>query len=151
QTLFAQTALFTVEYALARLWQSWGIRPAALVGHSLGEYVAACLSEVFSLEDALRLIVQRARLVESLPRGHMLAVTLAEEQLRPRLETDVSVALVNGAQLCVVAGPTAAVKTLEKRLEAEGVTCRAVQNTHAFHSRMLDPIVPAFEEIVRGV
>src|SRR5208283_2320865 len=103
KTLFAQPALFTIEYALARLWQSLGITPAAIVGHSMGEYVAACLAGVMSLEDVLRLIATRARLVNELPQGAMLAVTLPEKEVLPLLTGDLSISLINGPALCVVA------------------------------------------------
>src|SRR5438132_4940305 len=96
QTLFAQPALFTIEYAMSRLWQALGITPDAIVGHSMGEYVAACLAGVLSLDDALRLVASRARLVNALPQGAMLAVTLPEHELRPLLPDDLSVSLING-------------------------------------------------------
>ena len=143
-TLLAQPALFTIEYALARLWQSWGVTPDAMVGHSMGEYVAACLAGVLSLEDALRLIAVRARLVDALPQGGMLAVTLSETNLRPLLTDSLSIALINGPRLCVVAGPVEAVAAFETRLADAGIISRRVQNAHAFHSRMLDPIQEAF-------
>ncbi len=151
KTLFAQPALFTIEYAMARLWQSLGITPDAIVGHSMGEYVAACLAGVLSLEDALRLIATRAKLVNELPQGAMLAVTLPENELLPLLTEDLSISLINGPSLCVVAGPAAAVAEFEKMLTARSVICRHVQNAHAFHSRMLAPIVKAFEAEVRKV
>src|SRR2546429_9387867 len=105
QTLFAQPALFTIEYAMTRLWQSLGITPDAIVGHSMGEYVAACLAGVLSLEDAVRLIASRARLVPALPQGAMLAVTPPEPELLPLLTEEPSISLVNGPRLWVVAGP----------------------------------------------
>ena len=145
QTLFAQPALFTIEYAMIRLWQSLGITPDAIAGHSMGEYVAACVAGVISLDDALRLIAARAKLVNALPQGAMLAVTLPEDELRPLLPGDLSISLINGPRLCVVAGPVAAVAEFERTLNAKSIICRHVQNAHAFHSRMLDPIVPAFE------
>lgn len=151
KTLFVHPALFTVEYALARLWQSLGITPAAMVGHSMGEYVAACLAGVLSLEDALRLIAARARLVNDLPQGAMLAVTLPEKELLPLLTGDLSISLINGPTLCVVAGPTAAVAELERLLNDKHIISRHVQGAHAFHSRMLSPIVSAFQEEVRKV
>ncbi len=151
KTLFAQPALFTVEYALARLWQSLGITPAAMVGHSMGEYVAACLAGVLSLEDALWMIATRATLVNDLPRGAMLAVTLPEKEVLPLLTGDLSISLINGPALCVVAGPIAAVAEFERLLNEKGIISRRVQNAHAFHSRMLSPIVSAFEEEVRKV
>jgi len=149
QTMFAQPALFTIEYATARTWQAMGITPDAIVGHSMGEYVAACLAGVLSLEDALRLIATRAQLVNALPRGAMLAVTLAEDELLPILPNDLSISLINGPRLCVVAGPVDAVARFEKTLEEAGIIARRVQNAHAFHSSMLDPIVPALEAEVR--
>jgi acyl transferase domain-containing protein len=151
QTLYAQPALFTVEYALARLWQSFGITPAAIIGHSMGEYVAACLAGVLSLEDGLRLIATRARLVNALPQGAMLAVTLSENEVLPLLSGDLSISLINGPALCVVAGPTAAVVEFERRLNEKQIISRRVQNAHAFHSRMLSPMVSSFEKEVRKV
>jgi acyl transferase domain-containing protein len=144
-TLFAQPALFTIEYATTRLWQSLGIIPDAIVGHSMGEYVAACVASVLSLEDALRLVATRAKMVNELPRGAMLAVTLSENELRSLLCEDLSICLINGPSLCVVAGPIGAVAGFERMLNGKGIICRYVQNTHAFHSRMLDPIVMAFQ------
>lgn len=151
RTQHTQPALFAVEYAIARLWQSLGIAADALVGHSMGEYVAACLSGVLALEDALRLIAVRARLVSALPEGAMLAVTLDEAALKPLLPADVSIALINGPALCVVAGPPAAVSALEARLNRSGITARRVRNSHAFHSSMLLPIGQAFERELRSV
>ena len=151
QSVHLQPALFTIEYALARLWIDLGVVPQAIVGHSMGEYVAACLSGVFSLEDALRLIVRRTQLVAQLPPAKMLAVTLPESELQPLLPSGLSLALINGPSLCVVAGPPAAVEEFARTLTARGVLHRPVQNTHAFHSRLLDPIVPAFASEVRKV
>jgi acyl transferase domain-containing protein/thioesterase domain-containing protein/acyl carrier protein len=150
-TLFAQPALFAIEYALARLWQSWGVTPDAMIGHSMGEYVAACLSGVLSLEDALRLIAVRARLVNALPQGGMLAVMLSETDLRPQLTDSLSIALINGPRLCVVAGPVEAVASFETRLTEAGIISRRIQNAHAFHTRMLNPIQEAFEAEVAKV
>jgi acyl transferase domain-containing protein len=151
QTLFAQPALFTLEYSLARLWQALGITPAAMVGHSMGEYVAACLAGVLSLEDALRLIAVRARLVNELPQGAMLAVNLSEKELHPLLPGELSISLINGPALCVVAGPAEAVNEFERRLPGNNIMSRRVQNAHAFHSRMLSPILSAFENEARKV
>lgn len=146
-----QPALFTIEYAVARLWMDLGLEPQAIVGHSMGEYVAACLAGVLSLEDSLRLIVRRTQLVNPLPPAGMLAVTLPEAELQALLPGDVSIALVNGPSLCVVAGPQPAIDDLSRALAASGHLFRTVQNTHAFHSRLLDPIVDAFEAEVRKV
>jgi acyl transferase domain-containing protein len=151
QTRFAQPALFTIEYAMTRLWQSLGITPDAIVGHSMGEYVAACLAGVMPLEDALRLVATRAKLVNELPQGAMLAVTLPESELLPLLPEGLSISLINGPRLCVMAGPVADIADFEKLLNEKGIICRRVQNAHAFHSRMLDPIVKAFEEEVKKV
>lgn len=151
QTIHCQPALFTVEYALARLWLHWGIRPGRMLGHSMGEYVAACLADVFSLEDALRLIAVRARLVHQLPLGVMLAVMLPEEQLLPLLGESLSISLINGPNLCVVAGPMDAMAEFQNRLKARGVLFRPVRNAHAFHSRMLEPIREPFANEVRRV
>lgn len=148
---FTQPALFSIEYAVARLWQSWGIAPDALVPHSMGEYVAACLAGVLSLEDALRLTAKRAALVHSLPEGAMLAVTLPESELRPSLPPGVSIALINGPRLCVVAGASEAVSDLERHFASAGIVTRRVRNSHAFHSHMLDPIVDQLEAEVARV
>ena len=146
-----QPALFTIEYALAKLWIDLVSEPHAIVGHSMGEYVAACLSGVFSLEDALRLIVKRTQLVASLPAAKMLAVMLPESELLPLLPHELSIALINGPALCIVAGPPASTDEFARTLAKREVMHRPVQNTHAFHSRMLDPIVPAFTAEVRKV
>ena len=151
RTLYAQPALFAIEYAMTRFWQSLGVEPDAIVGHSMGEYVAACVAGVLSLEDALALIVTRARLVEPLPAGAMLAVTLPEAELRPLLDGDLSISLINGPALCVVAGPADAVARFDERLTARGTITRPVQNAHAFHSRMLDPVVEEFQKAVSRV
>jgi len=117
----------------------------------MGEYVAACLAGVLSLEDALRLIATRAKLVNELPQGAMLAVALPENELLPLLPNDLSISLINGPRLCVVAGPVVAVAEFERMLNERSIICRHVQNAHAFHSRMLDPIVKAFEAEVHKV
>jgi len=151
QTLHCQPALFSIEYALARLWQHWGIQPERIVGHSMGEYVAACLAGVFSLEDALKLIVARARLVNALPQGAMLAVMLSEAKLLPMLGETLSIALINGPDLCVVAGPVPDMAAFENRLKEQEIIYRPVRNAHAFHSRLLDPIVDAYTKEVKQV
>jgi len=151
QTRFAQPALFTIEYAMARLWWSLGVIPDAIVGHSMGEYVAACLAGVFSLEDALRVVARRASLVNELPPGSMLAVTLSEDELVSLLPDGLSISLINGPRLCVVAGPETVVADFERNLSERSIICRHVANSHAFHSRMLDPIVPALEMEFRKI
>jgi acyl transferase domain-containing protein len=144
QTAVSQAALFTVEYALAKLLMHWGVRPAAMIGHSLGEYVAACLAGVFPLETALALVAERGRLMQSLPRGAMLAVNLSEEEIGPLLGQRLSLAALNEARQVVVSGPTDAVAALEAELGLAGITCRRLQTSHAFHSAMTDPILEPF-------
>jgi malonyl CoA-acyl carrier protein transacylase len=150
-TLFAQPALFTIEYATARLWQSLGVTPDALLGHSMGEYVAACLAGVFSLRDALKLIASRARLVNDLPEAVMLAVMLPEQELRSLLPDDLEVSLLNGPAHCVVAGTPEAAARFEETLTARGVIYRRVQNGHAFHTRQMEPICGPFLTDLRTV
>ena len=151
QTRFAQPALFACEYALARTWMAWGIRPTAMLGHSIGEYVAACVSGVLSLDDALRLVAERGRLMQEMPAGRMIAVPLSEAEVKPLLDTQLSLAAVNAPQLCVVAGPADAVATLERRLAALGIECRPLHTSHAFHSSMMEPVLPRFREALDGI
>ncbi|MBW4721873.1 type I polyketide synthase [Saccharothrix obliqua] len=150
RTRYAQPAVFVTEYALAQLWLAHGVRPDAMIGYSIGEYVAACLSGVLTLEDALRLVACRARLIDGLPPGAMLAVPLAEDEVSASLPPGVAVAAVNGPRLCVVAGPVDDVAALRDRLAARGVAATAVQTSHAFHSPMMDPIAEEFAELVAG-
>ena len=109
QTQLTQAALFVIEYALAQLWMRWGVRPAALIGHSIGEYVAACLAGVFTLEDALKVVAERGRLMQQAPHGAMLAVPLSEKEILPLLNGELSLAAVNAPSLCVVSGKVEAV------------------------------------------
>lgn len=151
QTLFAQPACFVVEYALGRLLMSWRIEPQAMIGYSLGEYVAACLAGSLSLDDALALVARRAKLIQELPAGAMLAVPLPETEVKPLLGDLLSLSATNGPHFCVVGGPGEAVDALERRLAERGVACVRLRTTHAFHSAMMEPAVPAFAEIARGV
>ncbi len=151
QTFFTQIALFVVEYAAARLWMSWGVRPRAMVGHSIGEYVAACLAGVMSLEDALRLVALRGRLMQEAPRGLMLAVSLGEEELEPLLPKAVSLAAVNGPASCVVSGAAPIIEAFESRLLGQSVKCRRLRTSHAFHSEMMQPVSERFVAAMRGV
>jgi acyl transferase domain-containing protein/acyl carrier protein len=149
ETAYAQPALFAFEYALALLWRSWGIEPAAIVGHSLGEYVGACFAGVLSLEDALRLIAARSRLMQSLPRnGAMAAVFASEAQVRAAISqyTDsVSIAGVNSPLNTVISGHSDDVSALVEKLTLAGVESRLLTVSHAFHSPMVEPILDEFE------
>ncbi|GAA3155856.1 type I polyketide synthase [Nonomuraea roseoviolacea] len=151
RTEVVQPALFAVEYALARTLMAWGLQPRLMLGYSLGEYVAACLSGVLSLPDAVALVAHRARLIARMPAGSMLAVSLPPDRLRTRFRLDgrgLDVAAVNGPQVTVVAGPVEDVERLAKDLRAAEVPCRPLETTHAFHSRMLEPLA---EELTRWV
>lgn len=151
QTNIAQPALFAVEYALARLWMSWGVQPGAMVGHSIGEYVAACLAGIFSLQEALLLVAARGRLMQELPGGSMLAVSLPEAELENYLASDLSVAAVNAPSLCVLSGENEAVAALENRLKDAEIGFTRLHTSHAFHSAMMDPLLPEFREQVKQV
>jgi acyl transferase domain-containing protein len=150
-TALAQPAIFTIEYALAQLWMSWGIQPRGMLGHSIGEFVAACLADVFSLEDAVRLVATRGQLMQDLPGGAMLSVRLPEAEVKPLLNGDLSIAALNAPKLTVVSGPHDQVAKLEALLEKRGVMARRLHTSHAFHSAMMDPIAGPFTEAVRKV
>jgi acyl transferase domain-containing protein len=151
QTEFAQPALFVTEYALARLLMQWGFQPEAMVGHSLGEFVAACLAGVFTLEDALGLIALRGRLLQELPRGAMLAVSANRIQIAPYIEKNVSLAAVNGEDALALAGPPAEMERLAQRLTAAEVLWRRLPTSRAFHSSMMEPAIFPFVEAVKRV
>ncbi|HLL46137.1 MAG TPA: condensation domain-containing protein, partial [Longimicrobiaceae bacterium] len=142
----AHPAVFVVEYALARLWMSWGVQPESMIGHSLGEYVAATVAGVFTLEDALALLAERARLISGLPAGAMLAVPLDPAALRPRLRGGLALAAHNAPGLCTVSGPVAEVAELEAELLASGVACRRLAAEHAFHSAGMEPVAERLAE-----
>lgn len=148
ETRYTQPALFVTEYALAKLWQSWGVQPQAAIGHSIGEFVAACLAGVFSLADALKLVATRGRLMWDLPRGAMLSVKLPATELTPHLRDDLAIAAINSPSLCVVSGSNEAIAALAAELTARQVVCRQLHTSHAFHSPMMEPILPALREIV---
>jgi phthiocerol/phenolphthiocerol synthesis type-I polyketide synthase E len=151
RTALAQPALFAVEYALARTWMAWGVRPRAMLGHSLGEYVAACLAGVLTLEEGLALVAARGRLMQELPGGAMLGVALPVDEVERRLPDGLSLAAVNGPRQCVVSGPTGLVESFRRELAAGFVTCRRLATSHAFHSAMLDAVVEPFVAEVRRV
>ena len=150
-THFAQPALFSVEYALAELWRSWGIQPAALIGHSVGEYVAAAVAGVLSLEDALALIARRGQLISALPRGSMLSVMTPASQLERFVDDQVSLAAINAPGFSVLSGPDQAIDRVEAVLMEESIPARRLHTSHAFHSAMIEPILSEFEELVAGV
>ncbi|MEA5417818.1 beta-ketoacyl synthase N-terminal-like domain-containing protein [Spirulina sp. CCNP1310] len=152
QTALTQPALFVIEYAIAQLWISWGVQPAALIGHSVGEYVAATLAGVFSREDALTLVAKRGALMQSMPPGAMVAVPLPEHEVKPLLVgTPLEIATVNSPVNCVVSGPCEAIAAFAAQLTAQGIEGQVLQTSHAFHSAMMEPILQPFREAVRGV
>lgn len=144
QTWLTQPALFSVCWSLSALWKSWGVEPAAMIGHSIGEYVAACLAGVMTLPDALGLVSARGRLMQSMPAGEMISVPLGETDLQDCLALGVDLAAVNGPGSCVLAGPAPAIDAVEARLRELDVDARRLRTSHAFHSRMMDPILDAF-------
>ena len=152
QTGIAQPALFVIEYCLAKLLESWGVTPKAMVGHSIGEYVAACLAGVFTLEDALTLVAGRGKMMQDLDPGSMLAVPLSEKELVALLPPDLSVAVVNGPDLTVVSGEKNVINAFNERMaEERGLECRVLHTSHAFHSHMMDPIVEQFADLVNSI
>ncbi len=151
ETAVAQPDVFVIEYALAQQLLQWGIQPQAMIGYSLGEYVAACLAGVLSLEDALTLVAGRARLIGERPQGSMLAVMLSEESVQPYLANEVCLAALNAPATCVLAGPDKAIEQLETELYRQGIACRRVETTHAFHSTMLDPLREAVTDLAKRV
>lgn len=150
QTAVTQPLIFAFEYALAKLLMHWGIQPYAMIGYSFGEYVAACLSGVFSLEDALRLITVRGELMNRLPTGAMVSVHLPEEELKPLLTPDLSLAIINGPS-CIVGGSEKAIQTFEKKMRQKRLFCMRVSVAHAAHSVEMDPIMKEFEDHLKKV
>ena len=151
QTALTQPALFVIEYALAQLWRSWGVEPTAMLGHSIGEYVAACLAGVFSLDEALALVAARGQLMQQLPAGAMLSVSLPSAQVEAMLSENVSfgevaIAVLNEPNRCVVSGSTEAIAALEQHLAAQKIERRRLHTSHAFHSPMMDPILADFRQ-----
>lgn len=151
QTIHAQPALFVVEYALARLFESWGVRPDAMLGHSVGELVAACLAGVFGLDDGLRLVAARARIMQQCETGSMLAVLMPVEDVERILPETLDIAAVNAPVLTVVSGPHASIDGFAAYLTKRGFDHRRVETSHAFHSRMMDRCLDEFGDVVAGV
>lgn len=144
----AQPAVFAVEYALARMWQQRGVHPAAVAGHSLGAFVAACVAGVFSLPDALRLVAERGTLLQTLPAGAMLAVALAERDAVTLLDDDLDLAAVNGPDQCVLSGSQAAIDAMCARLTADGVDAHRLRIAAAAHSALVEPVLDRFATLV---
>ena len=155
QTAYTQPALFALEYALAKLWQSWGVEPTAVMGHSVGEYVAACIAGIFSLEDGVKLIAARGRLMQQLPAGGMMAAVFAtaaevKEVISPVSER-VSIAAINGPRSIVISGSRQGVEAVIEKLAARGIEHRTLKVSHAFHSSLMEPMLDEFAQIANQV
>jgi len=151
ETMWAQPAIFVIEYAMAQLLISRGIHPDAVVGHSVGEYAAACIADIFLLEDALRLVAARGRLIQKLPHGDMLAVRLTAEELSPYLNANVSIASINSPGRCVLSGTPEAIADVQQSLTEVGVAHQLLHTSHAFHSPMMEPVLDEFMKYVETV
>ena len=147
-TQFTQPALFALGYSLAQVWLEWGVQPEALMGHSIGEFAAACTAGVFSLEDGLKMIAERGRAMQALPGGSMMSVRLPGAEVEGMLWGDMAIGSYNGPSLCVVAGPDDQVAELQSKLESREVVCRHLHTSHAFHSPMMNEIVDPFAEFI---
>ncbi|WP_051908356.1 type I polyketide synthase [Candidatus Odyssella acanthamoebae] len=147
---FAQISLFVVVYALAQLWISWGIQPKAMIGHSLGEYVAACLAGVLTIEDALKLVALRGRLMDSVPPGKMLAVFVNEKQIQEYLNEELYIAAVNSTENCVVSGSGDSIERLQIILGQKGILYQLLNTSHAFHSLTMEPILEEYNKILEN-
>ncbi|HEY2361428.1 MAG TPA: type I polyketide synthase, partial [Candidatus Angelobacter sp.] len=144
KTVIAQPSLFVIEYALARLWMEWGVIPQFVIGHSVGEYVAACIAGIMDEEDALRLLAARAQLMQSMPAGSMIAAQITEEAALKWVGPRLSLAAVNGPDQCVFSGAAEAIEELEKQLQKEDIFCHRLLASHAFHSQMMEPVLDRF-------
>ena len=151
RTAYTQPALFTIEYALARLWMQWGVEPAAMIGHSIGELVAACVAGVLTLEHALALVAARARAMDAMPPGSMLAVSLSESAAERYADGVVSLAAVNGPSACVLSGPSESVDRVAAELKERGVRVQLLATSHAFHSAMMDPAAEVLVAAARAI
>lgn len=148
QTAMTQPALFVIEYAMAQWWQHQGIQPDAMLGHSIGEYAAACVAGVFTLEDALSIVAARGRLIQSMPPGAMLAISLPEKELRAHRYAGCDLAALNAADLCVLSGPADAIERAEQDILSRGIGARRLHVSHAFHSAMVEPMLARFEDLL---
>ncbi len=150
-TLYTQPALFSIEYATARLWMSWGVHPKAFIGHSIGEFVAAHLAGVFSLADGLRLVATRGKLMGSLERGSMLGVRGRHEEVTALMPSTLSLAAINSPGLCVVSGTTDSIQSFSKFLEEKNIRSKLLHTSHAFHSAMMDEVVEPFRKVAETI
>lgn len=152
RTEVAQPALFALEYGVAHLLMHWGVQPAAMIGHSLGEYVAACIAGVFSLEDGLRLVARRGRLMQSAAAGRMLSVSLGESEAAQLFASaNCCLAAVNSPKDCVASGTEDAIRSVASHLDERGVACRELPTGHAFHSTMMESIQAPFRSLLEGI
>lgn len=150
-TCYTQPALFTIGYALHKLWNHWGISPSVLIGHSIGEYTAACIAGVMRLEDALMLVARRGELMQAQPGGSMLSVRLSARDVEKFLTPDVTIAAINGPSLCVISGNDSSIEKIQEALEKNEIVCKKLFTSHAFHSPMMEPVVDPFNKIVSGI
>ena len=151
ETWLAQPALLAVEYALAKLWISWGVQPQSIFGHSVGEYAAAAVSGVMSIEDALHLVALRGRLMQQTTPGAMLAVSRSGADITPWLSDGLAVAAFNAPDLCTIAGSPDAISILETRLKAQGIACQPLRTSHAFHTSLVEPAMAPFLAEIRKI
>lgn len=151
ETKIAQPVIFSFEYALAQLMMSWGIYPQAMIGHSLGEYVAACISGVFSLGDALKIVALRGAMMQDLPKGNMVSIEISEDNLRNYLNSKVDLVAVNSGSKCVISGKEEDIVTVVLELEKDGYKTIPLKTSHAYHSYMMEPILDEFKDIMRRI
>ncbi|MDZ8262383.1 type I polyketide synthase [Nostoc sp. ChiQUE01b] len=151
QTAITQPALFVIEYALAKLWMAWGVHPETMIGHGVGEYVAATVAGVFSVEDALAIVATRGKLMQQCKSGAMLSVQLPEQKVQQLLEKEISLAASNAPSSCVVSGSEEAIDQLQQKLQQLGIGCRRLDTSHAFHSQMMSPIIETFMQSLQKV
>ena len=152
QPSYALAALFTIEYAMAKLWQYWGIHPDEMIGHSMGEYVAACIAGVFSMEDGLRIVTMRGRLFESLTnQGSMVSVGLSEEEVAKYLVSEASISVINKSDNCVISGTEEAIEEIIGKLTKDTIDCSKIHIKVAAHSAQIEPIIPSFREFLESI
>ena len=151
QTMVAQPGIFATSYALAKLWMHRGIAPRAMIGHSVGEFVAACLAGVFTLEEGLQLVTLRGKLMQEMPGGSMMAVRAPLDDIQEHMSDNIDVAAINSPTMCVLSGPTDGIEALQEKLEAAEIICRPLHTSHAFHSAMMEAAVPPFAKALKKI